>query len=57
MHCKSCEIVIKEELEDAGAQNVQVSVSKGTVSAMIDEKKLTEAKVKQIIAKEGYKVR
>jgi copper chaperone len=57
MHCKSCEILITEELQDAGAKEVKVSASKGTVSATIDEKKLSEAKVKQLIEKEGYKVK
>lgn len=57
MHCKSCEILIKDELEEAGAKEVQVSASRGTVSASIDEKKLSEAKVKQLIEKEGYKVK
>ena len=56
MHCTSCEILIKEELEEAGAKDVQVSVRKGTVQATIDEKKLSEAKVKLIIEKEGYSV-
>ena len=57
MHCKSCEVIITEELEDAGAKDVKVSASKGTVSATIDEKKVSEAKVKQLIEKEGYKVK
>ncbi|MDP3728925.1 MAG: heavy-metal-associated domain-containing protein [bacterium] len=57
MHCKSCEVLIKEELEDAGATDVQVSASKGTVIATVDEKKLTEKKVQEIIKKEGYKVK
>ena len=57
MHCKSCEVLLTEELEEAGAQDIHVSASKGTVIANIDEKKLSEAKVKQIIEKEGYKVK
>ncbi len=57
MHCKSCEVLVKEELEDAGATDVQVSVNKGTVVATIDEKKISETKVRQIIEKEGYKVK
>ena len=57
MHCKSCEVIITEELDDAGAKDVKVSASKGTVSATIDEKKVSEAKVKQLIEKEGYKVK
>lgn len=57
MHCKSCEVLIKEELEDAGAKDVLVSASKGTVIASIDEKTITEKKVKQIIEKEGYKLK
>ncbi len=57
MHCKSCEILLTDELQEAGAQDVTVSASKGTVQATIDEKKLSEAKVKQLIQKEGYKIK
>ncbi len=57
MHCTSCETIIKEDLEDAGAKDVKVSFSKGTVSASIDENKISEKKLKQIIEKEGYKVK
>lgn len=57
MHCKSCEVLLTEELQEAGAQDIAVSATKGTVQATIDEKKLTEAKVKHIIQKEGYKVK
>jgi len=58
MHCKSCEILIKDDLEETGAvKDIQVSASKGTVTAMYDETKIKEAKIKQIIEKEGYKVK
>ncbi len=57
MHCKSCETLLTEELEDAGAKNIQVSASKGSVILTIDEKTITEKKVKQIIEKEGYKIK
>ena len=57
MHCKSCEILLTEELGEAGAKDINISFSKGTVQATIDEKKISEAKVKQIIEKEGYKVK
>ncbi|MSR86190.1 copper chaperone [Candidatus Woesearchaeota archaeon] len=57
MHCKSCEVLLKDELEEAGAKDIVVSASKGTLAATIDEKKLSEAQVKKIIEKEGYKVK
>ena len=57
MHCKSCEVLLSEELEEAGAKDIKVSSTKGTLSVTIDEKKLPESKVKQIIEKEGYKVK
>ena len=57
MHCKSCEVLLKDELEEVGAKDITVSASKGIVQATIDEKKLSEAKVRQIIEKEGYKVK
>lgn len=56
MHCKSCETLLTDELQDAGAKDIKISFSKGTVAATIDEKTLTEAKVRKIIEKEGYKV-
>ncbi|MBI5797479.1 heavy-metal-associated domain-containing protein [Candidatus Woesearchaeota archaeon] len=56
MHCKSCETLLTDELQEAGAKDIKISFSKGTVAATIDEKTLTEAKVRKIIEKEGYKV-
>ncbi|MFH0701122.1 MAG: heavy-metal-associated domain-containing protein [Candidatus Woesearchaeota archaeon] len=55
MHCKSCEMLITDALEEAGAK-AQVDSKKGTATIEFDEKKLTESKIKQIIQKEGFKV-
>ena len=58
MHCKSCETIIMEDLQDTGAvQDIHVSADKGTVHLTYDENKIKETKIKQIIEKEGYKVK
>lgn len=55
MHCKSCEMLITDALEEVGAK-AQVDSKKGTALIEFDEKKLTEDKIKQIIKNEGYTV-
>lgn len=57
MHCKSCEVLIKDDLEDMeGVQKVEVSHEKGYVKVTFDEKKLKEDNIKSAIRKEGYEV-
>jgi copper chaperone len=56
MHCKSCEILIKEALEDSGVK-VDVSLKTGKANVEFDDKKITESKIKEIIKKEGYEVK
>ncbi len=56
MHCPSCEALVKESLEDAGVKSAQVSHKTGNVKASFDESRISEKKIKQIIADEGYKV-
>jgi copper chaperone CopZ len=50
MHCTSCEVLIKEALEERGATKVKVDWKKGSVSF----DKLDEATAKKIIKQEGY---
>lgn len=55
MHCQSCEILLKEAIEDAGVKVVSASHEKGEIVVdMKDEKELSN--VKKAIEKEGYKV-
>jgi len=57
MHCSSCEILIKDSLEESnGVNNVEVSHKDGTVNVSFDESKTDEELIKTIIAKEGYNV-
>jgi copper chaperone CopZ len=52
MHCTSCEVLIKEGLEEKGAANVKVDWKKGIVIfSGIDEKT-----AKAVIVQEGYSV-
>ena len=53
MHCKSCEMLVGDELEENGATNVVVDHKKGIVKFDNMEKD----KAIEIIKKEGYKVR
>lgn len=52
MHCKSCEMIIEDALEDAGATNITTDHTTGTVTF----KGITDTKAKDIIRKEGYEV-
>jgi len=53
MHCKSCEIVLGEALEEAGAKS-KIDSKKDLAVIEFDEKKLTEDKIRKIIQNEGY---
>jgi copper chaperone CopZ len=58
MHCKSCEMLIKEVLEDQeGVQNVDVSSKEGMVKVFFDETLINKAKIQGLIEEEGYKVK
>ncbi|MAG08459.1 heavy metal transporter [Candidatus Woesearchaeota archaeon] len=57
MHCSSCEILIKDSLEETeGISNAEVSHKDGTAEVSFDESKTDEELIKTIIAKEGYNV-
>ena len=55
MHCKSCEMLINDALQDEGVKS-QVNVKKGEVVVDFDESKIKLEKIKSIIKKEGYNV-
>lgn len=55
MHCKSCEVLIKESLNDINVK-AEVDYEKGTVEVEFNEKETSLDKIKEIISKEGYKV-
>ncbi len=54
MHCRSCEMIIAEALEEAGAGSVAASHAKGEVT--VDFGSLDEQRVRKIIKEEGYEV-
>lgn len=55
MHCQSCEVLIKEALEEFGAKS-NIDHKTGIAVIEYDEKKMNDKKIKGIIEKEGYKV-
>jgi copper chaperone CopZ len=57
MHCSNCVMTI-EGLEDdlAGVKSVRASYHKGTVEVEYDEKRLSEAAIKDAIKRLGYTV-
>lgn len=58
MHCPSCEMLIKDELEETeGVQNVKVSWKEGFVLLDYEDDKIDENKIMSIIKKEGYDVK
>lgn len=57
MHCRSCETLIKDSLEETdGVSKAEVSHRKGIAIVEYDEKRLGLSQIKEIISKEGYKV-
>ncbi len=57
MHCKSCEIVIDDAVENLkGISSVISDHRKGTVLVQFDEKTISADKIAGIIKKEGFEV-
>lgn len=57
MHCKSCEVLLKESLEELdGVEEVKVSHISGIVSINLDESKVRKEDIIKKIEKEGYGV-
>ena len=57
MHCKSCDMLIKDVLSDIdGVKKVDSSFSKGLVDVEFDEKKTNVVTIKKAIEGEGYTV-
>ena len=54
MHCKSCEFLVKEAIEDTGLKLLKVDYTTGIVEVDGDSKLF--AKAANAIEKEGYKV-
>ena len=57
MHCKSCEMLIKDALtESKGVRSATADHKAGKVVVEFNEKESSESTLKAIIKKEGYKV-
>jgi len=55
MHCKSCSMLIKSELEDLGVK-AEINHETGKAIIEFDEKKTSLDKIKAAISKAGYSV-
>ena len=55
MHCKSCEVLLKDTLSDIGV-DAEADHKTGIIKINFDEKKVNLDKIKKIIAECGYKV-
>jgi copper chaperone CopZ len=56
MHCPSCEMLLKDSIEDAGVKVTEISHKKGIIAVDFDEKKTSMDKIKSTVKKEGYSV-
>lgn len=55
MHCTSCEMLIKDALEDMdGINKVEAFHKNGEVNVDFDENKIDPDKIKIVIKQEGY---
>ena len=58
IHCKSCEVLIKDELEELGGiKDVEVSHEKAYVKVEFDETKTDKMQIIEVIKKLGHKVK
>ena len=57
MHCQSCEMLIKDALNDLdGVKKAEVSFKTGIVSVELDDSKVSIDEIKRVIRNEGYEV-
>ena len=57
MHCKSCELLIKDSLEELPDVKAQVNHKKGVVNIEFNEAEVKKQQLIELIEKEGYKVK
>jgi copper chaperone len=55
MHCTSCEMLVKDALEDRGVI-AKASRERNTVDVNFDEKKISLKEIKAEIKKQGFEV-
>ena len=56
MHCKSCEMLIKDELIEAGVKDCIIDHKSGRAAIIFDKSKLDLKQIKSVIESNGYKV-
>ena len=56
MHCPSCEVLIKDVLEDLDITDVEISHKTGRAVINYDEKGVDIESIKKLIKDEGYEV-
>ena len=57
LHCSSCEVLIKDALEESeGVKKADISMKNKSAEIQFDENKIDKQKLKAIIEKEGYEV-
>ena len=56
MHCKSCEMLIKEELNELGVNECNIDYKTGKAIITFEESKLSSDSIKSAIKKQGYEV-
>jgi len=56
MHCKSCEMLIADALQEEGITVADISHKTGKATVSFDAGKTSQERIKDIIKKEGYSV-
>jgi copper chaperone CopZ len=56
MHCRSCEMLIVDALNEMGVESAEAHHAKGEVVVKFDEKKINVGAITKAIKKEGYEV-
>ncbi|MEE9525797.1 MAG: heavy-metal-associated domain-containing protein [Candidatus Woesearchaeota archaeon] len=57
MHCSSCEMLVKDSLEDLeGIEKAEADFKSGIINVEFDEAKVSEDNILQIIKSEGYEI-
>lgn len=57
MHCKSCEVLIADVLNELGVKSSKIDSKKGMAEIEFDEHKVSKDMIRKAIEKEGYRVR
>ncbi len=57
MHCKSCELIIKEELSSLNSVKcISIDFKTGKLNLEFDDSKISMSEIKDVINREGYLV-